>query len=120
VEVVLAGPPGPDLLEILRPDRPCILMDVTWSRAPPGTIHKIPLLDLMPGILPDLRVSSHGFGPGEALSLARALGRSIPPGVFLGIEGESFEVGRFLSPPVEAGVERLVREVRMLVEAWAG
>jgi len=101
VQVVLAGRPGPSLLDLLPEDEVCILMDVTCSGAPPGTIRKVPLSQLTPELLPDLRLSSHGFGAGETLALARALGRSLPTGYFLGIEGERYELGGGFSPAVE-------------------
>lgn len=117
--VILAGRPGPQLLDLLPEDDPCILLDVTWSGAPPGTLVRIPLAELTPGLLPDLRVSSHGFGPGEALALARALGRRLPPGVFLGIEGESYEMGAGPSPAVLARLPELEDRVRASICAMA-
>ena len=115
-ETILAGRPGADLLELLTPERPCILVDVTVSGSPPGTLHQVPLEKLSPDILPDLRLSTHGFGPGEALALARTLGRPLPRGVFLGIEGESFHLGADLSPAVEAGLPRLESRIRQALE----
>lgn len=114
VPVTLAGRPGAQLLDLLPEDEPCILLDVTCSGFPPGTLHRIPLKDLSPALLPDLRVSSHGFGPGEALALAEALGRKLPAGYFLGIEGERFGLGEDLSPAVSHAMdafEEVVREV---------
>jgi hydrogenase maturation protease len=113
VPVFLAGRPGPGLLDLLPPAEPCLLLDVTSSGSPPGTIHRIPLEALSVGSLPDARVSSHGFGPGETLALARAVGRPLPPGFFLGIEGSSYGIGEGLSEEVERalpGLEAAVRE----------
>lgn len=110
--IVLAGRPGVDLLDLLPAGERCLLMDVTWSGSPPGTIHRIPLNELVPAVLPDQRVSSHGFGPGEALSLARALGRPLPRGLFLGIEGRSYDPGHELSPEVREALPKLEQEVR--------
>lgn len=112
IRVILAGRPGPDLLDLLPTRERCLLLDVTWSRSPPGTIHRIPLAHLDPHSLPDARLSSHGFGPGEVLALARALERPLPPGLFLGIEGRSYDVGQELSPEVQKALPRLEREVR--------
>jgi hydrogenase maturation protease len=116
ITVFLAGRPGPDLLDLLPAEEECILMDVVSSGSAPGTLHRFPLGELTPGRLPDLRVSSHGFGPGEALSLGRALGRPTPQGLFLGIEGESYGVGEGLSPAVEEALPRLENAVREALE----
>ena len=120
VPVILAGRPGPALLDLLPEDEVCILMDVTWSGAPPGTLHRIPLHELTPSLLPDLRVSSHGFGPGEALALARALGRKLPTGCFVGIEGERYGLGEELSPAVREGLMAMEGKVREVMGELAG
>ncbi|MFH1766194.1 MAG: hydrogenase maturation protease [Gemmatimonadota bacterium] len=110
--VVLAGRPGSGLLELLPPDQDCILLDVTSSGAPAGTLHQILLDELSPASLPDSRVSSHGFGPGEALALARTLGRQLPKGYFIGIEGGCYELGTGLSPAVEGAMTLFEERVR--------
>lgn len=115
--VVLAGRPGAGLLDLLPARGRCLLMDVTLSGSPPGTIHRIPLQELDPAALPDLRVSSHGFGPGEALSLAGVLGRPRPPGLFLGIEGEIYDPGSEMSPEVRRALPMLEKEVHRFLGA---
>ena len=110
--VVLAGRPGPGLLELLPPDQNCVLLDVTSSGAPPGTLHQFSLDSLNPASLPDARMSTHGFGPGEALALARSLGRQLPRGYFIGIEGEGYDLGTGLSPVVEEALPRFEDMVR--------
>jgi hydrogenase maturation protease len=116
VPVVLAGRPGAALLDLLQDDRFCVLLDVTVTGARPGTVHSIPLASLRPGVLPDARVSSHGFGPAEAMALARALGRPLTRGHFVGIEGESFEFGASLSHDVRSGLDRFEDAVREQLE----
>ncbi len=100
--VYLAGRPGVGLLHLLPPNDLVLLLDVTVSGAPPGTLHLLRLETLSPQLLPDRRVSSHGFGAAEALALARALGLPFARGFFLGIEGASFDIGSSFSPQVEA------------------
>ena len=117
VVVVLAGRPGVDLLNLLPARDRCLLMDVTWSDSPPGTIHRLPLNELDPAVLPDLRVSSHGFGPGEALCLARALGNPLPHGLFLGLEGQTYHPGHGLSPEVRRALPKLEKEVHRFLGA---
>jgi len=57
------------------------------------------------------RSSTHAFGVGEAIELARALG-TLPGQVLVyGIEGADFDAREGLSPPVEAAVERLANTV---------
>jgi len=117
--VVAAGRPGAGLLDLLPEDGPCLLMDVVCSGSPPGTLHRIPLREINPAVLPDLRTSSHGFGPGEALALGRALGRRIPEGYFLGIEGASFGPGESPSAAVERNLADLVQAALELIAKLA-
>ncbi|MGZ4125344.1 MAG: hydrogenase maturation protease [Actinomycetota bacterium] len=56
------------------------------------------------------RVSSHGFGVGEAVAVARALGCSAPIVVF-GVEIGDVALGRDLSPAVRAAVPRVAELV---------
>ena len=114
--VVLAGRPGAGLLELLPPDQGCILLDVTSSGSPPGTLHQLCLGSLNPSSFPDARISSHGFGPGEALALARSIGRRLPQGYFIGIEGEVYEIGTGLSSAVEEAMTLFEERVREALE----
>jgi len=104
IECQLAGRPGASLLDLLPKDRPVVLLDVTRSQAAPGSLVKIPLGELTQATLADPQVSSHGFGPSESLRLGQALGRTLPHGFFVGIEGERFEVGMELSPAVKGAL----------------
>ncbi len=117
--VVSAGRPGPALLDLLTPDHPCILLDVTLSGALPGSIHAFELEELDPSALPDSRVSSHGFGPGEAFALARSLHRTLPQGYFIGVEGESFRLGEGLSPRVRQALPEFEGRVRRALAVLA-
>ena len=82
-----------------------LLLDVVRSGAAPGTIHELELAALVDASLAQAQVSSHGFGPAEALRLAAALGRSLPPGRFVGVEGARFDLGAACSPEVVAARE---------------
>jgi len=55
--------------------------------------------------------STHAFGVGEAIELARALGKLPPAVVVIGVEGKVFAAGKGLSAPVEAAVEPAVEVV---------
>jgi hydrogenase maturation protease len=107
VELILAGRPGPGLIDLLDTREPVLLLDVVVSGRPPGTLHRFSLAELAEHARALGQLSSHGFGPAEAIELARALGRELPPGEFIGIEGERFELGCELSPAVAARVGEL-------------
>jgi hydrogenase maturation protease len=115
---VRAGRPGAGLLDLLEGDEPVVLVDVTKSGSRPGTIHRLPLNELVDAALSAPSLSSHGFGPSEALELGRVLGRPLPEGSFVGIEGLHFDPGQDLSPEVESAVPALVETVREAVAHW--
>jgi hydrogenase maturation protease len=55
-------------------------------------------------------VSSHGVGVGEAIELARCLGRLPTRGRFLGIEvAEQSSTTERLTDPISAAVDRVIR-----------
>ena len=90
------------------------LVDAVSSGSVPGTVHRLDAsTEPLPAAL--FRASSHLVGLGEAVELARALGRLPPHVVFYGIEDESFEAGDELTPAVAAAVtqvaEALAREI---------
>ncbi len=58
--------------------------------------------------------SSHSFGVGEAVELARMLDALPSKLLIFGIEGSSFEAGAQVSAAVAEGVERVVEEVQRL------
>ena len=57
------------------------------------------------------RSSTHAFGVGDAVELARALGRLPERVVVYGIEGADFTAGAGLSTQVAAAVQRVVDEL---------
>jgi len=87
------------------------LVDAVSSGAPPGTVHR---LDASASALPAMlfRGSTHHVGLGEAVELARALGRLPARVVFYGIEGASFEAGDELTPEVASAVAAVAESVR--------
>ena len=88
-----------------------IVIDAVSSDAPPGTIHRLDALaEPIPAALS--QGSTHAFGLAETIELARALDRLPPQLNVLGIEGERFAAGQELSPPVQAAVEHVRRELR--------
>ncbi|MEZ4380064.1 MAG: hydrogenase maturation protease [Nannocystaceae bacterium] len=116
LEVIAAGRPGPGLVDLLDVQGPVLLLDVVRSGAAPGTIHELELDALVDASLAQAQVSSHGFGPAEALRLAAALGRALPPGRFVGVEGASFTVGAPRSPAVAAAQRGFTRAARRAID----
>ena len=105
VELIEAGTPGLNLLDLWdRADR-VIIVDAVKSGAAPGTVHSfdaslLPPRDVMP-------VSSHGLNIIDAVELGRLLGRLPAQLTIIGVEilsEEPFHVG--LTPDVEAAVPR--------------
>ena len=78
-----------------------ILVDATQSGAESGSVRRIPAHETR---LPDelTRASTHVLGVGEAIELARALGKLPPRTIVYGIEGSRFDTGAPLSPEVAA------------------
>jgi hydrogenase maturation protease len=86
------------------------LVDACASGAPAGAVHRF---DAGAAPLPQAAfgLSTHGFGLFEAVELARSL-RQLPGRcVVYAIEGQSFELGAPLSPPVSAVIADVVRRV---------
>jgi hydrogenase maturation protease len=88
-----------------------VLVDAMRSGARPGTVRRF---DLGDGPLPlGLRgsASTHAFGLGDAIELARVLGRLPRRTVVYAVEGRAFEAGTGLSEEVAAAVGDLVGAV---------
>ncbi|MGK4003586.1 hydrogenase maturation protease [Sorangium sp. So ce1036] len=117
VDVVLAGRPGVALLDLLDAARPVVLLDVVRAGGAPGAIVSLGLGEALDRAAPGPHVSSHGFGPAEALELARALGRPLPRGILVGIEGARFTAGAPHSDAVAQGIPALIEAARAAVAA---
>jgi hydrogenase maturation protease len=99
------------LLELWDQADAALLVDTTWSGAPPGTFHR---LDASHAPLPSRirRTSSHTIGIGEAIELARTLG-TLPPTIRVyGVEGSQFAAGTELTDDVATALDALVRELQ--------
>lgn len=115
-EVVLAGRPGVGLLDLL--DRPTVLLDVVRRGTRPGELVELPLRMLADASLRESSVSSHDLGLAATLELGAALGRPLPPGVFLGVGGARFEPSNTLSPEVERALDAFTRAAREALARW--
>jgi hydrogenase maturation protease len=91
------------------------VVDACSTGGAPGTVHRF---DASGEPLPTrvFRSSTHAFGVGDAVELARALGRLPQRVVIYGVEGGQFTAGAGLSPEVAAAAahvaEEVVRELR--------
>lgn len=84
-----------------------VLIDAVRSGRAAGTIQRV---DASSGPLPEsLRGSSstHAVGVGDAIELARALGRLPRRVVLFGVEGHCFDTGARLSPAVATAAAQL-------------
>jgi hydrogenase maturation protease len=117
IDVVRAGRPGVDLLDLLDAAAPVVLVDVVRTGALPGARVELPLDAILDRAVASTPTSSHGFGPAEVLALARSLGRSLPRGVFIGIEGAHFEAGAPLTAEVAAAVPALAAAIQSVATA---
>ncbi len=87
-----------------------VLVDAVQSGSAPGTVHRV---DASSGTLPEglTLTSSHAFGIGQTLELARALGRLPARVVVYGVEGAVFTAGARLTPSVASAVPGVVAAV---------
>lgn len=106
--IVFAGRPDTELLDLLDSPESVVLVDVVLESGQPGHVIRLSFDELITGIIPVTSVSSHGFGPAEVLKLGQVLGRPLPNGCFVGIEGMSFDVGQPLSEPVALAMDEFV------------
>jgi hydrogenase maturation protease len=93
-----------------------VIVDAVSTGGPAGTVHRF---DASEAPLPSraFRSSTHALGIGDALELARALGRLPPRTIVFGIEGSDFTARDGLTPQVEQSVARVATAVLGEVEA---
>ncbi len=104
VRIVEEERDGLSILEHWREGESVILVDAVVSGAPPGTIHRLNLLD---DKLPawSNRHSTHLIGIADAVGIARALSRLPSELRFIGIEGSAFGIGERMTDVVQQAVE---------------
>jgi hydrogenase maturation protease len=106
--------PGVGLLELFSRADVILFVDAVTSGGVPGTLYltSLPSKELEPRALGSL--SSHGWGLGEALELAHALGRTIPRLFLLGIEAGTVAQGAPRSAAVEEAIALVVERIPLL------
>ena len=109
----LQGDPA-ELLAAWEGRQRVIVVDACASGAEPGAIHRF---NAATTALPEGfgAVSTHGFGLGAAIELARAMDCLPLALTVYGIEAESFDAGAPLSHPVKAAAETLVQEITHMI-----
>jgi hydrogenase maturation protease len=87
------------------------LIDACTSGAAAGTVQRF---DAGAAPLPQdaFSLSTHGLSLAEAIELARTLGRLPDRCIVYAIEGDTFEPGASLSPPVKAAIADVGERVR--------
>ncbi|MCZ7649072.1 MAG: hydrogenase maturation protease [Planctomycetota bacterium] len=106
------------IMESWRGAQGVVAIDALQSGAPPGTIRRIDAVaESVPADFGG--TSTHAFGLGQAVELARALGELPPRLVLFGIEGADFGHGAPLSPPVAGAVREAAARVRRELAEWA-
>ncbi|MEJ2720390.1 MAG: hydrogenase maturation protease [bacterium] len=104
-----------DLVTILERSRCAVLIDAAQSEAEPGTVYRF---DATKEPLPAeyFRCSTHAFGLGQTIELARTIGL-LPRRLFVcGIEGRDFSIGAPLSDGTRAAIDAAASMIHDLVE----
>ena len=103
VRVITCSQEPSRLLDALDGTAALLVVDACSSGAEPGTLHRF---DATAAAIPAriFRSSTHAFGVGETIELARALGKLPATAIVFGVEGEEFAAGTGLSPRVESAV----------------
>lgn len=106
--------PGVDLLDLFPLADVILFVDAVVGGGAPGSIHltSLPSGELEPRALGSL--SSHGWGVGEVVKLANALGRPVPRLYLLGIEAGTVAAGAPRSAAVEEAIALVVERVSAL------
>jgi hydrogenase maturation protease len=110
IEVVLCEQEPSRLLDAWDGANVALVVDAVVSGSAPGTIHRF---DASEDPLPDgvFRGSTHAFGVGEVIEVARALGRLPGRVLVYGVEGSRFGAGEEMSADVSAAADALVVEL---------
>jgi hydrogenase maturation protease len=110
VDVVPCEQEPSRLIDAWQGAEAALIVDAVASGAAPGTLHRFDAsAEPVPARV--FRSSTHAFGVGEAIELARALGKLPRRVLVYGIEGEVFAAGEGLTPAVETAVERAAAAV---------
>jgi hydrogenase maturation protease len=110
VEVVTCEQEASRVIDAIEGRETAVLVDASSSGSAPGTIHRFDA-SAEPVPARSFRSSTHAFGVGEAVELARALGKLPGVVVVYGVEGEEFAAGESLSPAVAEAIGTVAEAV---------
>ncbi len=113
VQIRLVGQLEPDDLAGVGPEVRVVVLDAVRG-VPPGAIIHRPLADLASSG-PGPR-SSHVLPLRDVLALVAVLRGALPEGSFVGLGGESFELGAALSPAVRQVLPAYVEAIRQEID----
>ena len=117
VKVVEANGDGASLMRMWQGIDHLLLVDAMKLGFPPGSIHRI---DASENKIPVnfFTYSSHAFGVGQAIEMARQL-HQLPRSVIIyGMEGERFDFCTGLSGPLAKNFPMLIRMVMSELHGW--
>ena len=114
ITIEIVENPGIGLLALIERAQVAFLVDAVQSGAPPGTIHTLKEEDLASFLAG--ADSAHGWGVAETLALGRKISpETMPTTIYIiGIEIGQIELGKTLSPEIEAilpKVAQLIQEI---------
>ena len=98
------------LIDCFRRHGTVVVVDAARGDMPAGSVIRIDALS-EPLDAERLRSSTHAFGLGEAIELARALGALPGRLEVFAIVGEHFDHGAALTPPVAAAVDEVAERI---------
>jgi hydrogenase maturation protease len=108
VVVKRVGQLGADDLVTATTAGRCLVIDAVCGIGP-GAVVSMPLSELSSG--GPASASSHALPIPTVIALADALGADMTRGTFVGIGGDTFDLGEGLSPLVEAALDEFVAEI---------
>ena len=110
VEVLDAGVAGIGLLDLFQGAEKVLLIDAADMNRPPGTVVRFTPDDIQSqGENP--RFSAHDVGLLEVLQLAKALGKSPPQVVIVGVQPKEISWRMDLTPEIQAALPKVVEAV---------
>jgi hydrogenase maturation protease len=113
VVVKCVGQLGADDLVTATTAGRCLVIDAVCGIGP-GAIVSMPLSELSSG--GPASASSHALPIPTVIALADALGADMARGTFVGIGGDTFDLGEGLSPLVEAALDEFVAEIAHVLQ----
>jgi hydrogenase maturation protease len=117
VEVIVCEQEPTRLLDAWQGVEAAVVIDAVASGGEPGALYRYEASE-EPVPARVFHSSTHAFGVGETIELARTLGKLPRDLVVYGIEGQTFESGEELSASVAAAVGRAVDAVLADVQMW--